>query len=225
MSSDDESVKLFESKAILAKLRSDIKQISVEALKEVNFVFFQLNRVVHESSSSRDRGGGGARQRVKRSVQDVHEMGLNLTIQAMDESQRNFKSLLDVIAALELELDALLGGGDASALDECQRFVDSLKTMLARHENHLLGTIHTAILDLNERLASHQSDTSSSSHHHATDGGTATRLQLEQLLSQQLKLTANIQHLLALHSAGNFFYFVLRVKNTDFKNIYIKQRQ
>ena len=219
----DES-RLIESKYILDRLRIEVKHIGVEAFNSITVFFFQLNQIVFESKKTHSklkqlevRKSVRRPERIRRNVDEISQVGLNFTIQTMEQTQDNFNVLLSSLANLEEQLEKILSE-DEQALNEAKAVLDKMKEMLANYEAKMLALIHEAILDLNEnqRLQQLLAEIDSNKNSNIKQGGelTANALkrqniqQLERIFEQQMRVEKNFESIMAhIVSCKHFYNF------------------
>ena len=199
-----EPTKLAEAGAILGKLKNDIKQIGVDAVREINTCFYSLNTILHGVNHPPPVS---QQQRQKRNaeVKRINELGLNFTIKTMEQTQTNFKELIILADTLDRQLSELLGGNEqkqqsALLLAETRRSIGNMKELLANYETKVLVVIHEAILTLNQHVHLYKlsAERNKAKNANDDDDDDEQSRQLVDILKRQMKIGINMDNLMLL---------------------------
>ena len=155
--------KLAELKALLNRLRADLKAVAVDQLNELHTFHRRMSEIAFESERRRrimqsaTAAVSQSRKRRHSSISHVNELGLNLTVECMKQSHHNYQQQLVLFANLEQKIRVRFTAHDnGQALLECARALDDLKERFAVCENRALAAIHSTVLDLNQKLQQQQ---------------------------------------------------------------------
>ena len=140
-----------DARATLGQLRADLMRVEVEALGLVNRFYHQLNELVFHTQNANTTTQKIEKKR-RRSLSDVHSIGLDLTVRAMEQSQANYNALLVCVTRLSERLERLLLPYHRSAWLSASHLLNDVKQRLAAYEGRIVQLIHAAILTLNYQV-------------------------------------------------------------------------